>query len=55
MLDLPVGAEVDVALVLDALVLDDDLRLPERVEDLSVQQLVPQTGIEALDVAVLPR
>ncbi len=31
----------------------DDLCLPERVEDLPVQQLVPEPGIEALDQAVL--
>ena len=35
--------------------LDDDLGLPQRVEDLAVEQFVPQSGVEALDVAVLPR
>ena len=35
--------------------LDDDLRLPERVENLPVQQLVSEAGVEALDVSVLPR
>ena len=35
--------------------LDDDLRLLQRVEDLAVEQFVPQAGVEALDVAVLPR
>jgi hypothetical protein len=32
-----------------------DTRLLERVEDLAVEQLVAQPGIEALDEAVLPR
>src|SRR5215210_631587 len=35
--------------------LDDDLRLTQAVEDLAIEQLVPEAGIEALDVAVLPR
>src|ERR687898_1466865 len=35
--------------------LDDDLGLLERGEDLAVEQLVPELGVEALDVAVLPR
>jgi hypothetical protein len=35
--------------------LDDDLSLAERVEDFPVEQLVSETGIKALDVAVLPR
>ena len=34
---------------------DDDLRLGEAIEDLPVQQLVAELGIEALTVAVLPR
>ncbi len=34
--------------------LDDHLGLPERVEELSIQQLVPQFAIEALDIPVLP-
>ncbi len=34
--------------------LDDDLCFAQRVEDLTVEQLVTQSGIEALDVAVLP-
>ena len=41
--------------VVTAPALDDDLRLPERVEDLAIEQLVAKTGIEALDEAVLPR
>src|SRR5215218_7498328 len=35
--------------------LDDDLGLLERGDDLAVEQLVPELGVEALDVAVLPR
>src|ERR1044072_914389 len=35
--------------------LDDDLCLAQRVEDLAIEQLVTQPGIERLDVAVLPR
>ena len=31
------------------------LRLPKRVEDLSVQQLVTQLAVETLHIAVLPR
>src|ERR687885_3051659 len=34
--------------------LDDDLRLAQRVEDLAIEQLVAQPGIERFDVAVLP-
>ena len=34
--------------------LDDDLRLVQAVEDLAVQEFVPQLCIEALAVAVLP-
>ena len=34
--------------------LDDDLCLAESVEDLGVEQLVPEPGIEALDIAILP-
>jgi hypothetical protein len=34
--------------------LNDDLRLGESVEDLAVEQFVPQPGIERLDEAVLP-
>ena len=40
--------------VMPAPALDDDLRLAKSVEDLSVEQLVPKPGIEALDVAILP-
>ena len=34
--------------------LDDDLRLPQRVEDFAVEEFVSEPGIEGLDVAVLP-
>jgi hypothetical protein len=34
---------------------DQDLGLPERVEDLAVEQLVPELGVEAFDIAILPR
>src|SRR3954451_2816336 len=42
------------AVVAASPVLDDDLRLAQRVEDLAIQQLVSKPGIEALDRAVLP-
>jgi len=35
--------------------LDDDPRLRQRVEDLAVEQLVAQPGVEGLNEAVLPR
>src|SRR4051794_14394464 len=41
-------------IVMTAPALDDDLRLAESVEDLAVEQLVPEPGIEALDIAILP-
>jgi hypothetical protein len=34
---------------------DDDLRLFQGVKDFTVQQFVPEAGIEAFTVAVLPR
>ena len=34
--------------------LDKHLRLPQRVEDLTVEQLVPQLPVEAFVVTVLP-
>jgi hypothetical protein len=34
--------------------LDDDLSLSKREEDFAIQQFIPQTGVEALDEAVLP-
>ena len=41
-------------IVVAAPTLDDDLGFPQRVEDLAIEQFVPQAGIEALDVTVLP-
>ena len=35
--------------------LDDDLGLAQSVEDLAVEQLIAKAGVEALDIAVLPR
>ena len=34
---------------------DDDLSLFEGIEDLPIQQFVPEAGIEGLAVSVLPR
>jgi hypothetical protein len=34
--------------------LDDELSLLQRVEGLTIEQLVAETGIEALDISVLP-
>jgi hypothetical protein len=35
--------------------LDDDLGLAQGIEDPAVEQLIAKAGVEALDVAVLPR
>ena len=35
--------------------LDDDLGLAQSVEELTVEQLIAKAGVEAPDVAVLPR
>jgi hypothetical protein len=35
--------------------LTDDLGFTQRIEDLTVEQFIPQASIEAFDVAVLPR
>ena len=35
--------------------LDDDLCLAERAEDLAVEQLIPEPGVEAFDISVFPR
>src|SRR5207237_8193459 len=35
--------------------LNDDLGLAQTVEDLAVEQLIAKAGVEALDIAVLPR
>ena len=40
--------------VVDTPAFDQDLGLLEGVEDFTVQKLVPQPAVEALDVAVLP-
>lgn len=29
--------------------------LPQTVEDFTIEQFIPQAGIEALDIAILPR
>src|SRR5215475_6237676 len=34
---------------------DDDLSFSQGIEDLAVEQLIAKAGVEALDVAVLPR
>lgn len=34
---------------------DDDMSLSQRVEQITVQQLVPESGVEAFRIAVLPR
>ncbi len=49
------GAVRPDGVVVDAPPFDEDLRLAEREEDLGVQQLVAEAGVEALDIAVLPR
>ncbi len=36
-------------------VFDDDLRLLERVEDFSVEQLIAEFRVEALAISVFPR
>jgi len=41
-------------LVLSSPAFDQDLRLPRRVEDLEVQELIAQLPVERLHVAVLP-
>src|SRR3954468_10057738 len=41
--------------VIQAMILEDHLRLLQRLEHLSVQQLVPQPAVERLAVGVLPR
>ncbi len=41
-------------IVMDAPLLDDDLGFPKAVEDLAVQEFVPELAVEGLAVAVLP-
>src|SRR4051812_34673421 len=43
------------SVVVTAPALDDDLGLAKGVEDLAIEQFVPEPGIEALDIAILPR
>ena len=40
--------------VVDAPLLDDNLGFPEAVEDLAIQQFVPELAVEGLAVAILP-
>ena len=47
-----VWSDLDVVL---APLLDDDACFLQRVEDLTIEQLVTHTNIEALDIAVFPR
>ena len=41
-------------IVMDAPLLDDDFGFPKAVEDLAVQQFVPELAVAGLSVAVLP-
>jgi hypothetical protein len=41
-------------IVVPAPAFDDDLGFAQRVEDLAVEQLISQAGVEALDEPVLP-
>ena len=41
-------------IVVDAPLFDDDLGFQEAVEDLAVQQFVPELAVAGLSVAVLP-
>ena len=40
--------------VVDAPLLDDDLRFPEAVEDLAIEAFIPELAVQGLAVAVLP-
>ncbi len=42
-------------LVMATPILNQDLRLPQVLEDLPIQQLVSQLAVEALNVAIPPR
>ena len=42
------------AIVFTSPILEQDFGLEERVEELSVEELVAQPGVERLDVSVLP-
>jgi hypothetical protein len=48
------GAVWTDGLVVTAPLLDEDLCLAQRVEDLAVEVFIPEPRIEALDVAVFP-
>jgi hypothetical protein len=41
-------------IVIDARLLDDDLGLPKALEDLVVQEFVPELAVEGIALAVLP-
>ena len=41
-------------IVVDAPLLDQDLGFPQAVEDFAVQQFVPEPGVEAFSVSILP-
>jgi len=41
--------------VMDAAVLDDNLRLLEAVEDCAIEQFIPEFAVEELAIAILPR
>src|SRR3954468_5679605 len=43
------------SVVVTAPALDDDLGLAKGVEDLAIEQFVPEPGIEALEITILPR
>jgi hypothetical protein len=49
------GAVRTLGVVVTTPLLDDDLGLLQGVEDFPVQQFVAKAGVEALDVAILPR
>lgn len=42
------------SVVVDAPLLDQDLRFSQRVKDFTVEQLVPESGVEAFAVPVFP-
>ena len=49
------GAVRPDGIVMLAPLLDQDLGIAERTEDLAVEQLIPEAGVAAFDVAILPR
>ena len=48
------GAVGALGVVVPPPLLDDDLGFLQGIEDFTVEQLVPETGVEAFDIAVLP-